>query len=196
MIGSATLTIQLWLCDLRWWFFCRFERWYREASVKSRDTIAHFNAQVLGDEFDNGRAVIWLRTNLRCNPCWSAGHLYLGELAFGVRDYHLAFTCSQAVMALSNASQSVKHKAQLLLGQTYLALGDAKSACEVLRALVEFPELIPFAQEDLAAALVQIGEKQEALRILSSVPSDKLTQHGHSAKEWLTRGFAEYPTSD
>lgn len=179
------------LCDLRWWIFRHLESWRRQSQIHSRDTITNLRIQSAGEDSDHSQSTAWLRQALRRNPCWGAGHLYLGERALTLRDFQLAFASAQAVTVLPNLSKSVTCRAQLLLGQTYLALGEGRSACDILRDLVTDPDIGIQAKEDLAAALVQIGELDEALRTLNSVPVASLTSHGHSAKEWLTRGIRD-----
>jgi tetratricopeptide (TPR) repeat protein len=108
----------------------------------------------------------WLKLRLRKHPRWYGGHYLIAESYISDRLYREAY---QAGLIL-NEIKPDEFEAKWVFGRVKLRLGQPTQALGMLEDLHRnYPKNQDIAAE-LIAALIQLGNKFEALRVLEKYP--------------------------
>ena len=141
-----------------------------------------------------------LRTLLRRNPTWVFGHLELGEESLQLHDIATAYASAQASLILlqsknvratderreaSTITKELAH-AFYILGRCYLRRNLISPAKENLELAMQHKDYEFGAKEELAAALMSSGGYDDALNLLSEIPSDKRSSEAAAAFSFLS----------
>lgn len=128
-----------------------------------------------------------LRGLIRRFPYWMKGRALLAKRALAHDDVATAYAESQALLALAPSHSRYHATALLQLGRCFLRRGDPSSA---LGFLVQAHTIKPSdtaIQEERSAALVLLGDRAGALRILKTIGASDLSAEGKAALQWLSR---------
>lgn len=138
-----------------------------------------------------------LRSLLRRFPYWDEGHRLLAETALTEKDVATAYASTHcfrlagcrtvSFRGLPSPRHSHRFESQWrhLLGRCFLASGDAEQALTHLRvARLSCPQSTAIA-EDQVAALMALGQKEEAAQVLRTIPEEHLSTSAKVAADYL-----------
>jgi tetratricopeptide (TPR) repeat protein len=115
------------------------------------------------------RLQVKLRSFLRRFPLWCEGHKALCRLAITQADIKTAYASAQAVRVLERNSV----ESAILLGMTLVRGGEFSRARTLLQSALEKAPDNLAAKEELIAALLPLGQKEEAQKLYASIPREK-----------------------
>lgn len=126
------------------------------------------------DPKDGPSKELFLRSMLTAFPMWVDGHLALGWLALSERRYNLAYGSSLA--AIATPTTKGRSEALALKGACYLAVRDYDNAISTLEPLVREQSTFFRAYEDLVAAYIARGMKEQARITIAKIPACSRSQ--------------------
>ena len=118
-------------------------------------------------------------------PYWQRGRLWLAEASLRANDVATAYAEAYALRALARPASHLHAASLSVLGRCYLRRGDATAA---LPLLIEANRLNPddhVILEERAAAHALLGDRNQALEILKTIPPAQLSAEGKAALRWL-----------
>ena len=145
-------------------------------------SISSDNAQ---DQFD--LEIVALSILLQRFPTWKRGHLELGEKSLVGDDIACSYACAQAILILTANSTNQKEtfEAWFLLGRCHLRRGDPKRSLGFFEKAVKGHPRPYRVNEEMAAALMLLGNRVKAREILSAISEELLSPEGASALRFL-----------
>ncbi len=131
------------------------------------------------------REICYLRSLLRKFPAWPGGHLQLAERSLILDDVGCAYASAHAALSCQSQELSIRETAYFVLGRCYLRRGVCDKALSFLEQAAGLRGRETEVKEEIAAALLLKGDRQEALRILEALPDINLSPAGAAALQFL-----------
>ena len=122
-----------------------------------------------------------LRGLLRRYPFWAAGHRELARISLKGDDVSLAYPAAISLQILSVKNTAQMAEAKLLLGTCFLKKGEWKAALIYFNDARALGLRSDILNEETAAAHILGGEYHEALRLLETIPADKISAEAKAA---------------
>lgn len=132
------------------------------------------------------RNIAELRALLRRYPYWRDGHRLLAEHSLASNDIATAYASAHCFSALSVATPESEATVHFILGRCFLRRGEAESARHHLAlARSRMPSNLAILEEE-AAAMMLLGQKEQALSMLRQIPEDKLSPEARITLSYLS----------
>ncbi len=132
-----------------------------------------------------------LRIILRRYPYWREGHRLLAEACLAEGDIATAYASTHCFSALASPDNRAQSQLHFLMGRCFLRCGDPERSLQHLTVAQQYDPTSCAIIEEQAAAHMLMGNKAQALALLSRVPEKKLTPEAIMTRSYLQRTQTE-----
>lgn len=171
---------RLYLCTLRYKIM--------KLLVTSQQSGKDESALWTGEELDLDRELVqelaWLEREVRLVPYWLQGILRVANLRLLLRDFRGCYDACQVALLLEKTERE-KRLAREVLSALYLRLGEFGKVRELLTVHCQDSNGSGVERELLVAALLGLGEHEEASRLVDSFSTSVVGGRTGSLHEYL-----------